>query len=71
MDTISLGGTIAWAMEAWEEGAITKQDTDGLDLSWGNHESIIKLIKMITFREGIGDILAEGSARAAGHFGGG
>ncbi len=71
MDTISLGGTISWAMEAWENKVITTQDTDGLDLSWGNHESIIKLIKMITFREGIGDILAEGSARAADHFGAG
>ncbi|MFW9921588.1 MAG: aldehyde ferredoxin oxidoreductase family protein, partial [Candidatus Thorarchaeota archaeon] len=69
MDTISLGGTISWAMEAWEEGAITKEDTDGIDLSWGNHESIIKLIKMITFREGFGDILAEGSARAAERIG--
>ncbi len=69
MDTISLGGTISWAMEAWDEGAITKEDTGGLDLSWGNHESIIKLIRMITFREGIGDILAEGSARAAERIG--
>lgn len=69
MDTISLGGTISWAMEAWEEGVITDQDTGGLDLSWGNHESIIKLIKMIAFREGFGDILAEGSARAAERIG--
>jgi aldehyde:ferredoxin oxidoreductase len=65
MDTISLGGTISWAMEAWDEGLLTADDTDGIDLSWGNHESIVKLIKMIAFREGFGDILAEGSARAA------
>jgi len=65
MDTISLGGTISWAMEAWDEGLLTADDTDGIDLSWGNHESIVKLIKMIAFREGFGDVLAEGSARAA------
>ena len=65
MDTISLGGTISWAMEAWDEGLLTAEDTGGIDLSWGNHESIVKLIKMIAFREGFGNILAEGSARAA------
>ncbi len=69
MDTISLGGTISWAMEAWDEGLLTADDTDGIDLSWGNHESIVKLIKMIAFREGFGDVLAEGSARAAGKIG--
>jgi aldehyde:ferredoxin oxidoreductase len=65
MDTISLGGTISWAMEAWDEGLLTAEDTGGIDLSWGNHGSIVKLIKMIAFREGFGDVLAEGSARAA------
>ncbi|MHA1768722.1 MAG: aldehyde ferredoxin oxidoreductase family protein [Candidatus Thorarchaeota archaeon] len=65
MDTISLGGTISWAMEAFNEGILTKEDTGGLDLTWGNHETIVRLTKMIAFREGFGDILAEGSARAA------
>jgi len=65
MDTISLGGTISWAMEAWDEGLITEEDTGGIDLSWGNHETIVRLTKMIALREGFGDILAEGSARAA------
>jgi len=65
IDTISLGGTISWAMEAWEEGLLTEEDTGGIDLGWGNHESIVKLTKMIAFREGFGDLLAEGSARAA------
>ncbi len=65
MDTISLGATISWAMEAWDEGLLTSDDTGGVDLSWGNHETIVKLIKMIAMREGFGDILAEGSARAA------
>jgi aldehyde:ferredoxin oxidoreductase len=69
MDTISLGATIAWAMEAWDLGLLTEEDTDGIDLSWGNHESIVKLVKMIAFREGFGNVLAEGSARAAEQIG--
>jgi len=69
IDTISLGGTISWAMEAWDEGLITAEDTGGIDLSWGNHDTIIKLTKMIALREGFGDILAEGSERAAQRIG--
>ncbi|MFO7835666.1 MAG: aldehyde ferredoxin oxidoreductase family protein [Candidatus Thorarchaeota archaeon] len=65
MDTISLGGTISWAMEVWDEGLLTEEDTGGIDLSWGNHEAIIRLIEMIAHREGFGDVLAEGSAKAA------
>jgi aldehyde:ferredoxin oxidoreductase len=69
MDTISLGGTISWAMEAWDEGLITAEDTGGIDLSWGNDDTIVKLTKMIALREGFGDILAEGSQRAAQRIG--
>jgi aldehyde:ferredoxin oxidoreductase len=69
MDTISLGGTISWAMEVWEKGILTAEDTGGIDLSWGNHESIVRLTKMIAFREGFGDLLAEGSFRAAKRIG--
>ncbi|TFG94406.1 aldehyde ferredoxin oxidoreductase [Candidatus Thorarchaeota archaeon] len=69
MDTISLGGTISWAMEAWDEGLLTAEDTGGIDLSWGNAETIIKLTKMIALREGFGDVLADGSALAAKRIG--
>ncbi|MHA2117790.1 MAG: aldehyde ferredoxin oxidoreductase family protein [Candidatus Thorarchaeota archaeon] len=65
MDTISLGATISWAMEAWDEGLLTSEDTGGIDLAWGNHETVVKLTEMIALREGFGDILAEGSVRAA------
>ncbi|MDF1537491.1 MAG: aldehyde ferredoxin oxidoreductase family protein [Candidatus Thorarchaeota archaeon] len=65
MDTISLGATISWAMECWDEGLITSEDTGGIDLNWGNHETIIKLTEMIAKREGFGNLLAEGSFRAA------
>ena len=65
MDGISAGATISWAMECYEEGLITKQDTDGLELRFGNHEAMITLLKKMAYRQGFGGILAEGSWRAA------
>ena len=65
MDTISAGNAIGFAYELYERGILSKEDTDGLDLSYGNHASMIALIKKIGLREGIGDILAEGVVRAA------
>ena len=65
MDTCSCGGTIAWAMECFERGLITEKDTGGLDLSFGNHETMVEIVKMIAMRKGFGDLLAEGSHRAA------
>jgi aldehyde:ferredoxin oxidoreductase len=65
MDSISCGATIAWAFEAFNEGKLTLEDTDGLDLTWGNAESMVKLVEKIAKREGFGDLLAEGSQRAA------
>ena len=71
IDTIATGVSIAFAMECYEKGVITKQDTDGIDLSWGNGDAIIKMVHKIARREGIGDILAEGVKRAAEKIGGG
>ncbi|UCE43975.1 MAG: aldehyde ferredoxin oxidoreductase family protein [Candidatus Bathyarchaeota archaeon] len=65
MDTISTGVTIAFAMECYENGLITKKDAEGLDLSWGNHKSLVQLAKKIAERQGVGDLLAEGVRRAA------
>ena len=65
IDTISAGVTIAMAMECYERGILTKADTDGLDLTWGNAEVMLKLIEMIGERKGFGDLLAEGSRVAA------
>jgi aldehyde:ferredoxin oxidoreductase len=65
MDAISTGECIAWAMELYEKRLLGKQDTDGLDLSWGNGEAILALINKIARREGFGDILADGSKAAA------
>ncbi len=65
MDTISTGATIAFAMECFEKGIITKEDTGGIELSFGNADAMVKLVEMIGKRDGIGDLLAEGSKRAA------
>jgi aldehyde:ferredoxin oxidoreductase len=65
MDTISCGATIAWAMECFENGKLSTEDTDGLELRFGNAEAMVKLTDMIAKREGFGDILANGSAGAA------
>lgn len=60
IDTISLGGVIAFATEAYEKGILTKDDTGGLELKWGPSENILELIRLIVSREGIGNLLAEG-----------
>jgi len=65
MDSISCGATISWAFEAFNEGKLTLEDTDGLDLTWGNAASMVQLTERIAKREGFGDLLAEGSERAA------
>ena len=66
LDTISAGGCIAWAMEAYDKGILTKADTDGLELKFGNVEATFALLKKIAYREGkIGALLAQGIKRAA------
>ncbi len=65
LDTISTGSAISFAMECFENGLITKQDTDGIELTFGNTDAMLKMVECIARREGIGDLLAEGTARAA------
>jgi aldehyde:ferredoxin oxidoreductase len=69
MDSISAGNTVAFAMECYENGVITKADTGGLDLTWGNAGAIIELVKMMINREGIGDTLADGVVKASERIG--
>jgi len=69
LDTISTGVTIAFAMEAYEKGLITKEDTGGIELSWGNSEAVIKLIHQIANRKGIGKMLGNGVKSAAEELG--
>lgn len=68
-DTLSSGVTIAFAMELFEKGILTKEDTGGLELNFGNHEAMNTILKMMAYREGIGDLLADGSKAAAERIG--
>ena len=60
IDTISAGNAIGWAMECYEKGILTKKDTDGLDLKFGDVEATFALIEKIARREGLGALLSEG-----------
>jgi aldehyde:ferredoxin oxidoreductase len=71
MDTISCGATIAWAMDCFEHGILTKEDTGGVELRYGDAEAMVQMTEMIGKREGFGDTLAEGSARTAMKIGSG
>ncbi len=70
LDTISCGKTISFAMELYEKGIWTKDDTDGLDLTWGNVEAQVELVEKIAKREGVGKILSNGVRKAAEQIGG-
>jgi aldehyde:ferredoxin oxidoreductase len=65
LDTISTGVVVGFAMEAYERGILTKEQTGGLEIKWGSAEAILKLVELIGNREGIGDLLGEGVWRAA------
>jgi aldehyde:ferredoxin oxidoreductase len=65
LDTISTGGVLAFATECYERKVITKENTDGLELKWGDYNTFIELIKMVAERRGIGDVLAEGTKKAS------
>ena len=65
MDTMSAGVVVAWAMECFEKGLLTKKKCDGLELRFGNDQAEVELLEKIARREGIGDLLAEGVKRAA------
>jgi aldehyde:ferredoxin oxidoreductase len=65
LDTISTGLCISFAMECFEKGIITTKDTGGLEIRFGDAEIMLKLIELIAFRNGFGDVLADGTAVAA------
>lgn len=65
VDTISCGATIAWAMECFENGVLTLDETDGISLNFGTAEAMIAILKKTLARDGFGDVLANGSAKAA------
>ena len=65
MDTISAGATVAWAMECFDRGILTPEDTGGLDLRFGDEDALIACLNMIGERRGLGDLLADGSRAAS------
>ena len=65
LDTIGCGTTIAFAMECFENGLLTLEDTGGIDLRFGNGEAMVEMVNLIARREGLGDLLAEGVKRMA------
>lgn len=65
LDAITTAECIAWAMELYESGKLSKKETDGVELEWGNTEAILTLIEKIAYRKGFGDILADGVRKAA------
>jgi len=65
LDVDAAGGAIGWAMECYQRGVIDEKDTDGLKLEWGDAALALDLIMKISYRQGIGNILAEGCARAS------
>jgi aldehyde:ferredoxin oxidoreductase len=69
MDSLSSGETIGWAMECVQRGLLSSDDFDGFDFTWGNTQTVEKLLSMIVYRQGIGDAFAEGTRSLAQRFG--
>jgi aldehyde:ferredoxin oxidoreductase len=69
IDTVGVGGTIAMAMECYEKGLISKEDMDGIDLTWGNAQAIVAMVEKVAKREGFGAVLADGTQKAAEQIG--
>jgi aldehyde:ferredoxin oxidoreductase len=70
IDVNETGWVLGWVMECYERGILTKKDTDGIEMNWGNVESVRRMLYKIANREGIGDLLAEGVKRASEEIGG-
>ena len=69
LDTDFITNVASWAFECYEKGLLSGKDTGGLNLTWGNVDAFLKLIKMVAYREGIGELLAHGVKEAAGRLG--
>jgi aldehyde:ferredoxin oxidoreductase len=69
IDTISAAAAIALAIECYEKGLITKADTDGIEMTWGNHKAIVAMTEKLAKREGFGAVLADGVKAAAERIG--
>jgi len=69
IDTVEFGQGMAVVMEWFEKGIVSKKDLDGISMTWGNYEAMMKMMEKVAYRQGVGDIFAEGIVRAAPKFG--
>ncbi len=69
LDLIEFASGMAVVMEWYEKGIVTEKDLDGIQLTWGNHEAMAKMMEKVAFRQGVGDVLAEGIVKASKQFG--
>lgn len=69
LDVDGTAGSIAWAMECYQRGILTKRDTGGLELKWGDYKVVLELLELIAFRKGFGDLLAECCKKASERIG--
>lgn len=69
LDIISASSTIAFAIECYEQGIISKKDTDGIELRWNDGPTLLTLLDKIARREGFGDVLADGVRKAVQRIG--
>jgi aldehyde:ferredoxin oxidoreductase len=69
LDTIGAGAAITFAIECFENGIITLEDTDGIALNWGNHQAIVEMTRKLALRDGFGDVIADGTKKAAERIG--
>jgi aldehyde:ferredoxin oxidoreductase len=69
IDTIAAGAIIAFAVECYEGGILTRKDTDGIDLKWSSHRAIVEMTEKLAKREGLGAVLADGVKKAAERIG--
>jgi aldehyde:ferredoxin oxidoreductase len=70
VDVNECGWVFGFLMECYEKGIITKKDTDGVEMTWGNFDAVMEMLSKIAYRQGFGDIMAEGVMRAAKKIGG-
>ena len=70
VDVNEAGWTLGLAIECYEKGLLTSEDTDGIELTWGNYEAVNQMLHSIAIRKGFGDMLAEGAMRVAQRIGG-
>jgi len=65
LNTDGVGSALGWAFEAYERGLFSKEDTGGIELTWGNGDAMVRLLEQIAYRQGLGDLLARGVKEAA------